>query len=305
MGTVKCRDDRLTAGRFSVELVRTLRVPVEGGDYPLPPGFSTFPVYSVKALASRSATAAQIDADFVVPFYQYEAVWLRFEAAEWKPNAVQIWAGGINVLTGERYPSRLRRRPQNYLVCPPQPWLDGFRTGAERVRQFVAAPIGRGATVQEQLGGTSDAALRLRVYEPRAGIFPDTRPRGFTSREMFHELPFDAMGFGGGGSIEQQIYADPHPARTWNRDEYVDITIQIVNSAAFRALTGEAPPPSPISTDDYARTGLPWFQYYDDDAAATSTVAGAMRRIQAVDLGDRAVKPRPVRTLRKKKTTRR
>jgi hypothetical protein len=101
MGTVRCGDDRLTAGRFSVEFVRTLRVPVEGGDYPLPPGFSTFPIYSVKRLAGRSAAAAQLDADFVVPFYQYEAMWLRFEAAEWKPNAVQIWAGGVNVLTGE------------------------------------------------------------------------------------------------------------------------------------------------------------------------------------------------------------
>ncbi len=301
MGTVTCRDNRLTAGRFSVELVRTLRVPVEGGDYPLPPGFSTFPIYRVNDLARRCPAAAQLDADFVVPCYQYEAMWLRFDAAEWKPNAVQIWAGGVNVLTGELYPSGLRRRLQNYLVCPTQPWLDGFRTRAEHVQQFVAAPLGRGETVQEQLGGGGDAALRLRVYEPKPGIFPDRRPRGFTSGAIFHEVPFGAMGLGGGGSIEQQVYADPHPAHTWNPHDYVDITIQIVNSAAFLALTGERPPPSPISADDYTRAGLPWFKYYDDDARATRAVASTMRRIKAIDMGDRAVQPRGVRTLRRQR----
>lgn len=299
MGTVRRRDDRLTTGRFSVELVRTLRVPVKGGDYPLPPGFSTFPIYSAKALANRSPAAAQLAAEFVVPFYQYEAMWLRFEAAEWKPNAVQIWAGGVNVLTGERYPSRLRRRPQNYLVCPTQPWLDGFRTRPGHVKQFVAASLGSGETVQEQLCGGGDSALRLRVYEPKPGIFPAMRPRGFNSAEMFQELPFEPMGFGGGGSIEQQVYADPHPAGTWNSDDYVDITIQIVNSAAFLGLTGETPPPSPISADDYTRAGLPWFKYYDDDARPTQAVAGAMRRIKAVDGGGRAVKARHVRPLRR------
>lgn len=301
MATVTCRDNRLTAGRFSVELVRTLRVPVEGGDYPLPPGFSPFPIYRVTALAARSRAAAQLDADYVVPCYQYEAMWLRFDAAEWKPNAVQIWAGGVNVLTGERYPSRLRRRPQNYLVCPTQPWLDGFKTRAEHVRQFVAAPLGGGETVAEQLGGGGDAALHLRVYEPKPGVFPDRRPRGFTSGEVFQELPFGAMGLGAGGSIEQQVYADPHPPGTWNPDDYVDTTIQIVNSAEFLALTGEPPPPSPITAGDYTRAGLPWFTYYDEGARAARAVAGAMRGIKAIHAGDRAVKPRRIRTLRKKR----
>jgi hypothetical protein len=302
MGTVKCRDNRLVAGRFSLELVRTLRVPVDADDYPLPPGFSSFPLYSVKALARSSPAAARIPADFVVPFYQYEAMWLRFEAAEWKPNAVQIWSGGVNVLTGEAFPSPLRRSPQNYLVCPTQPWLDGFRTGTDHVRQFVAAPLGQGATVQEQLGDDGKPSLLVRVYEPRPGIFPDKRPRGFESRTMFQELPMGDMGFAGGGRIEQQVYADPHPPRTWNAHDFVDMTIQIVNSLTFRSIVGHDPPPSPISTDDYVRSGLPWFRYYDDDSRAVRGVSKPMKSISPIDVGDRPVHPSRIRTLRKSST---
>ena len=32
-----------------------------------------------------------------------------------------------------------------------QPWLNGFNTASGEVRQFVAAPLGAGATVEEQL----------------------------------------------------------------------------------------------------------------------------------------------------------
>ena len=39
---------------------------------------------------------------------------------------------------------------------PDQPWLDGFNVGKGTVRQFVAAPLGEGLTVEEQINANSD-----------------------------------------------------------------------------------------------------------------------------------------------------
>ncbi|MEJ7608881.1 MAG: hypothetical protein WKF37_22060 [Bryobacteraceae bacterium] len=76
--------------------------------------------------------------------HPWEALWFSFEAVSWKPNAVQLSSGGVNVLTGEASGLPLSAQPQNYLVVPEQPWLDGFKTSAGVVSQFVAAPFGEG-----------------------------------------------------------------------------------------------------------------------------------------------------------------
>jgi len=59
-------------------------------------------------------------------------------------------------VTGEKWEDRLKRgtgqeTKQNYLVCPPQPWIDGFNVGEGVVRQFVAASLGSHATVEAQV----------------------------------------------------------------------------------------------------------------------------------------------------------
>jgi hypothetical protein len=64
-----------------------------------------------------------------IPMYQREALWLAFEAAPWKPNAAKIGVGRINALSGEPWDEQLHDDPQDYIVCPDQPWLDGTNVG--------------------------------------------------------------------------------------------------------------------------------------------------------------------------------
>jgi hypothetical protein len=90
----------------------------------------------------------------ILPIYQSEALWIRFSAAY--PFAVQIGAGKINAITGEPWNSALQKSPQNYLVVPGQPWLDGFSVARGMIRQFVAMPLGEGYYVEEQLTGKAD-----------------------------------------------------------------------------------------------------------------------------------------------------
>jgi hypothetical protein len=142
---VSIEADRVRVGpRFAVHYQRTLRIPDDGKTYPLPPGLGPFPVHRVRDYADRVPASWKEHGGVFLPMYQREALWLAFDAAPWKPNAVQVGVGGVNAVSGEAWDERLRADPQNYLVCPEQPWLDGINTGDGRVRQFVAMPLAPG-----------------------------------------------------------------------------------------------------------------------------------------------------------------
>jgi len=267
MSNVRIRDDRIYAGdHLSFTLQRTLRLPDDGRTYPLPPGFGPFPVKRVEDYADRVPPHWQERGGLFVPLYQREALWLQFEAPWWRPNAVKVGAGGINAVSGGPWQEGLKSEPQDYVVCPDQPWLDGINVGEGLIRQFVAVPLGRGETVEEQLTGAHEVGgMQLRVFEPKPGRFPDAPPPGGGVRfeSAFEEIPSE-MGVAAGGRMHQKIYPDQYGIDTWDQDRSTEVFIHLVNSRQYRAITGLAPPSSPVSPRLYTEMGLPWFDLYDE-----------------------------------------
>ena len=76
----------------------------------------------------------------VLPMDQSEALWISPSARY--PCAGKIAAGTINAVSGAAWTAELQSEPQDYVVAPGQPWLDGFFVGEGRIRQFQA-PVGR------------------------------------------------------------------------------------------------------------------------------------------------------------------
>ncbi len=268
---VSLDDDRIAIGeRFTLSLMRTLRIPDDGKSYPLPPALGRFPIHPVEEFADRVPERWRERGGFFIPLYQREAMWLQFEAAFWKPNAVQIGVGGINAVTGEPWSPRLSADPQNYVVCPDQPWLDGIHTAAGTVRQFVAVSLGRGDTVEEQLTGAAEyGGVQVRVFEPKPGRFPDEPPDQsmvFDAPVQFESARGD-MGFAAGGQIEQKIYPDRRGLDTWDQEHSGETFIHVLNSLQYREIVGRDPPPSPITPELYTSLGLPWFELYDEHLA--------------------------------------
>jgi hypothetical protein len=111
----------LVGGGFAMSFERTLRVPDDGGTYPLPAGLGALPVRSVASLHAGALPADwhQFNA-VIVPLYQCEALWLGFETRAGTPNAVKVGVGKINAVSGERWDDHLRGNPRDYLVCPNQ-----------------------------------------------------------------------------------------------------------------------------------------------------------------------------------------
>ena len=250
--------------RFAVSLQRTLRIPDDGRGYPLPPGLGAFPIFNVSDYrASLPAVWNKQDSVFI-PMYQREALWLGFNAAGWKPNAVQVAVGGVNAISGEHESLGLHQNPQNYLVCPPQLWLDGINSGDGLIRQFVAMPLGAGYTVEAALiGAEVVGGIQIKVFEPKPGRFPDQPPPEQAHPQRLAS-PRSAMGLGAGGTMRQKIYSDPYGVDTWDENNDGRIAIHIINSAQFKEITGAEPPPSPIDAQSYTKYGLPWFELYDD-----------------------------------------
>jgi len=118
---------------LTIGFQQTLRIPDDGRTYPLPAGLGALPLHSVDDFAGTAPASWIKKGGVMMPMDQSEALWIRFSART--PFAVKIAAGKINAVSGEAWTAELQSAPQNYLVVPGQPWLDGFSVGAGLIRK--------------------------------------------------------------------------------------------------------------------------------------------------------------------------
>ncbi|MET7485184.1 hypothetical protein [Streptomyces sp. NPDC005538] len=293
-------------GGVTVRFVRTLRLP-ETGTHALPPGLGEFPVRRVADFPDTVPEQWRARGGVMLPVYLREAMWLSFAGTR-KPAALQVGVGKVCAVSGKPWSDRLSRHPQNYLVLPRQPWLDGINSGRGTVRQFVAVPLGLGATVEGQVTGeevwggiqlqsfplTERELARWREKErhrskrTRATTMP-SGGYGMPAMPMAAQAapapgaPAAAprMGLGVGGSMRQEVYEDDRPLEAWAEEPAGRVFVHLVTPPEWRRITGEEPPPSPVDRAAYTRAGLPWFDYYDQDAedlAPTDTL-GAVQPV--------------------------
>jgi hypothetical protein len=296
--------DRLRFGeRLAVSFQRTLRIPDDGRTYPLPPGLGRFPLRRA-ADHLRHLPGAWRD-DFFIPMYRREALWIGFDGAWWKPNAVKIGVGGVDALTGGAWDDELRDDPQNYVVVPDQPWIDGINSGSGTVRQFVATPLGEGSSVEAQLRGEERVGgFQLVAAEPKPGVFPDSEPPR-DERDAAPLMMPEVMGIGAGGTMRQKIYPDPYGIDTWDPAQRASAFIHLLTAAEFEAVTGEAPPPTPVDAAAYAAAGLPWFELYDEEKAdlAPAEILARIKTVRELEGREREtsveIREGQTRTLRK------
>jgi hypothetical protein len=272
--------------RVTVSFHRTLRVPDNGDNYPLPPSFGRMMPYACAAHRNQVPRDWLLPDSFFIPLHQREALWLGFDGQAWHPSALVIGAEGVNVITGEPWDVPLSASAQNYVVVPDQPWLDGIRTATGLVRQFIAVPLGEGFTLSEQMQTTSTHhGIQLRVHEAKPGRFAEESPQNHGRLDDIMPqrtaVPGRGLGIGAGGAIVQRIYPDPYGIASWEIEPAACAHIQIVNSAEFATITGELPPPSPISAADYTANGLPWFELWDEERGDLGSHP-ALERIRSI-----------------------
>ena len=269
----------------SIDFQRTLRIPDDGRDYPLPAGLGRFPLRHLDDFAGRVPPESLRRGGVAMPMHQAEAMWLNFGSG-WTveyPCAVKVAAGKVCAISGEPWSDRLGSDPQNYLVVPDQPWLDGYCVEKGIIRQFVAMPLGEGHTAEEQLtGAAKHGGLQLSVWPMKRDVYEkliqDRRRFGAMPDVVYCLAPADGgMGLAPGGRMRQEIYDDDYGLDAWDERQASRCFVTIANSTQWLSITGERPPTDPPTARHYADAGLPWFEYYDEDRKAVSgseTLAG-------------------------------
>ncbi|MCL2554514.1 MAG: hypothetical protein FWE75_20485 [Actinomycetia bacterium] len=276
-------------GGATVRFMRTLRLP-ETGTHPLPPGLGTFPLRRVADYPDRAPAPWLARGGVLLPVYQREAMWLSFSAPV--PVALQVGVGKVCAVSGRPWSDRLAQGPQNYVVLPRQPWLDGINSGSGTIRQFVAVPLGLGATVEGQITGEEVwGGVQLQAFELRddalerwqaAQAARAERTRGGWGQASPPPAPMAAaapggaaygapaaapsMGLGAGGRMRQEVYRDERPLSDWREEPSGRVFVHLATAPQWRAVTGEPAPASPVDRAAYNAAGLPWFDYYDADA---------------------------------------
>lgn len=256
--------------QLTVTFMRTLRIPDDGKDYPLPAGLGRFPIRHVDDFGGQVPTAWRERGGVMFPMYQSEALWLDFNG--YYPFALKVAACKINAISGEPWRTGLHREPQDYAVIPDQPWLDGYAIEKGIIRQFVAEPLGQGYTAEEQITGKADfGGIQLAAFPMKRAsyeyYFPPHPPEDdgirFSLADRVCEAPAD-MGLAPGGRMRQEIMEDDYKLEDWDTENTSRCFIHLCNSMVWRQITGAEPPTVPPTAKEYAKARMPWFEYYDD-----------------------------------------
>lgn len=266
---VRLDHDQLLVGDVAVSFQRTLRIP-EHGVHALPPGLGRFPLRRVADYPETAPESWLQKGGVMLPVYQREAMWLSFSAEA--PTALKIGVGKVCAVTGKPWSDALCHDPQNYVAVPLQPWLDGINSGDGTVRQFVAVRHGLGATVEGQVTGEEThggVQLAAHALTPVARKCWEERPQRLFSADFMvcAAAPMsEEMGIGAGGTMRQEIYDDERPVSDY-KPKGTRIFVHLCSASQWRTITGEEPPVTPVSARAYTEAGLPWFDYYNADAA--------------------------------------
>ena len=289
---ITLEDDRLVFrfpevhenARCVIGFQRTLRIPDDDADYPLPPGLGPLPLRHLDDYARRLPGNWQRRGGVIAPMHQAEAMWIEFEANSGFPSypfAVKIASGKVCAITGDTWVNHLNDDPQDYVTLPEQPWLDGYCVEKGVIRQFVAMRLGKGYTVEEQLTGAArHGGIQIAVYPMKRERYRELAAR--ETRVRYAKMPPGVvacmapceMGLAPGGRMRQEVYDDPYGLGVWDQRRSSRCFVTIANSAQWMAITGERPPTVPPTARRYTDAGLPWFEWYGGDAAA---VAGSKK----------------------------
>lgn len=305
------------AASLSISFQRTLRIPDDGTDYPLPAGLGAFPVEHVDDHLRRVPSQWLKHGGVMLPMYQGEAMYIDFSSSFVEghgvqyPFAVKIAAGKIDAVTGEGWSQELSTTKQNYIVVPDQPWLDGFCVEQGVIRQFVAMPLGAGFSVEEQLTGEAEhGGLQIMVCpmsreaferhhperdEPMTG-YPGAAPLVYSSSGP--AVYFSGMGMGAGGRMRQQVYDDPYDLGDWNKKTSSRCFVHLTDSQSWEKITGRPTPTKAPTAKTYANAGVPWFDHYvEAPVVGGSEILRGVKSVTEIDRekgGETVAKNEPI-----------
>ncbi len=271
-----------------------------------------FPLKHIDDYAEKIPDALLKRGGVILPMHQSEALAIRFmphkaQAADgslykndddksWYPFIVAVGCGLINAVSGGGIKDKLSANPQNYLFIEEPATLYGMNDRSGATRQFIASPLGKGITVEEQLTGSAEyggiqliiSPLKKKTFEEHYALqfsynMPQEcgtvrscvskafslaeralpRPRKIKSCRDYYCEDL-SMGISHGERICSTFNDDIYELADWDRKHYSRCFTHILNSEAWREITGEEPEATALSEEQYRRHGVSWKQEYNE-----------------------------------------
>lgn len=96
--------------------------------------------------------------------------------------------------------------------------------------------------------------------------------------------PKAEMGIAAGGLIKQTILTDNNDPEIWDTDSGAIFNVQILNSTLFQSVTGRVPPSTPITAQEYASYGFPYYEIYDEKPSGIKGDFSGVKSVAEKDL---------------------
>ncbi|KAF3802880.1 hypothetical protein GCG54_00000247 [Colletotrichum gloeosporioides] len=175
--SIAIRNTSVPERAASVTFQRTLRLPERSDQNPRQRSMShhlmyekaqgiseflgPFPLFDTKTYGDRLPKEMEEKGGLFFPIFQREAFAFSFEdtskgskrALDDKDDqqfAIKVYSSSINCISGQQVTDSMPQE-QDYIICPRQRRLDGFKSADNETRQFVAMPLGWEYSAEYQL----------------------------------------------------------------------------------------------------------------------------------------------------------
>lgn len=229
-------------------------------------GVPRFPLEHTEDYADKLPPEWVKHKGLLMPMYEDEALCLRLESCFEYPFAVKVAAGKICAVCGfpwiQGLQQGVRRQPdnrimtlQNYLVVPGQRWLDGFYESPESdtVRQFVAEPLGRGRSVEEERTGRAQyGGLQIEVFPLRGDLWEtilEEKARQMQENNVPRapvHMRMPSYGLAAGARLSQGVLQDKHSLNDYDLGHSSRVFIHLMHPDDWTSLTGRPIPYSSL-----------------------------------------------------------
>jgi hypothetical protein len=238
--------------RLCVSFQRTRRLPAEGGPFPPPNSLRALPVHDTAAYRAHLPTEWISRPSIFLPVVPGEAFWIGFRGSQSKPSAVKVTFDELDAISGTLRREGLHNDPQDYIVCPPQPSLDGIYASGHLARQFVATEV------REREGNMTALRppMRMLVYDPKEGRFSGTLAAGPRPTPDILHFP-ELVRVQQGSLVEQGILPDPHGAECWDQTHFGSLSVYWLNPEDYYLVTGQESPAPASASEGYQGYLLP------------------------------------------------
>ncbi|NLY02686.1 MAG: hypothetical protein GXY83_42060 [Rhodopirellula sp.] len=175
---------------------------------------------------------------------------MRFSSHGPVPTAMKIGMDGFNALTGGPWHERLMGKPQNYLVCPDQERLDGYRKDSDLLRQFTLTSANweygcRGKSAD----GFESTRIRLMAFGPRersGSGSPALQPPCLARIAAARPIPSGGLATLCVDRETVTVRPDHYGIHTWDCLNYCALCVYLISDLAFRQITLRKAPPSTV-----------------------------------------------------------